>query len=121
MEVVEGVGARLKHLRESRGMKQTFAAAQIGVTQSTLSAYENGYRSPPLSLMQRLAALYDTTVESILQGTPMRDRGPVELSDLVTDANLTFLGLELTEEEKKTLHKTLLEMYWEAKARKNPS
>lgn len=116
MEAIEGVGDRLKQLRENLGMKQRFAAEKMGVTQPTLSAYENGYRPPNLQVLQKMAELYRVSVEEILQGSKRTlPKHPVELSDLVTDANLTFLGMPLNEPDKKVLHQTLLDIYWQAK------
>jgi transcriptional regulator with XRE-family HTH domain len=112
------LGERLRELREGCGMNQSTAAAELGITQPTLSAYENDHRLPNIRQVRKFANLYGVSVEEIIRGEDTQE--PVELNDLVsrTGGNLAFLGAVLTEDEKRLLHKTLLEIYLSAKRNK---
>lgn len=50
--------ARLKQLRNQRGLTQTEVAAAIGVTRSVVSLYENEMRQPSPEIIIALARLY---------------------------------------------------------------
>ena len=49
--------ARLKQLRNQRGLTQTEVAAAIGVTRSVVSLYENEMRQPSPEIIVALARL----------------------------------------------------------------
>lgn len=57
------IGKRLVSLRGDRTQKQV--ADAVGVTISALSMYEQGNRMPRDEIKIRLAAYYNTTIESI--------------------------------------------------------
>lgn len=57
---------RLKDLREDNDYTQTFIAEYLGVNQNTYSQYECEKREIPISLLIKLAKLYDTSVDYIL-------------------------------------------------------
>jgi transcriptional regulator with XRE-family HTH domain len=45
----------LKELREEKGMSQTELANIVGLKQTTISQYENGSRSPKMSVAKKLS------------------------------------------------------------------
>lgn len=54
------------NLRELRGIRtRTGVARETGIAYSTLQSYEEGRRTPPGSVMQRLADYYGVSIESI--------------------------------------------------------
>ncbi len=55
---LDQVGARLRRIREWRGLKLTEAAEGVNVSKSTLSRLENGQRRAGLELLLPLARLY---------------------------------------------------------------
>ena len=55
------VGKRLEQLRKSRGMSQRELAALLGVTNYTVSAYENDRSEPADEIKVRLARLFGVT------------------------------------------------------------
>ena len=59
--------ARLKQLRNQRGLTQTEVAA-IGVTRSVVSLYENEMRQPSPEIIIALARLYGVTTDYLLCG-----------------------------------------------------
>ena len=58
--------ARLKQLRNQRGLTQTEVAAAIGVTRSVV--YENEMRQPSPEIIIALARLYGVTTDYLLCG-----------------------------------------------------
>ena len=60
---------RLRDLREDRDMTQTALAVQLHIKQNTYSQYENGQRQLPIDLLIRLAILFGTSVDYILELT----------------------------------------------------
>lgn len=61
------VGERLRISRESAGLTQADAAAQIDVARTTLVAIEKGQRRVRMNEIQQLARLYGTTVNALLR------------------------------------------------------
>ena len=55
-------GARLRHLRESRGLGLRDAADRCGMSASHLSAIERGSANPSVAALQRITRAYDTTL-----------------------------------------------------------
>src|SRR6476659_6073945 len=60
---LEAVGPRLRRVREQRGLTLTMAAAQAGLSKSTLSRLENGQRRPSLELLLPLAQVYRVPID----------------------------------------------------------
>lgn len=60
---------RLKDLREDNDYTQAFIAELLGVRQNTYSQYECEKREIPISMLIKLAKLYGTSVDYILELT----------------------------------------------------
>lgn len=56
---------KLRELREKAGYKQIEIAEKVGLSLSTYSAYEIGYRTIPTDVAEKLAKIYGMTVEDI--------------------------------------------------------
>lgn len=56
---------KLKELRLSRSLTQEQAAQKLGVSSQTVSKWERGLLSPDISLLPKIAELYDCTIDSI--------------------------------------------------------
>lgn len=67
-------GAYLAALRKARGMTQQEAADQLGVSNKTVSKWENGAGLPDITLLPALAELYGVTADDILAGETLRGR-----------------------------------------------
>lgn len=63
---------RLRDLREDHDLSQSNIAAYLHVRQNTYSQYETGQRQIPIELLIRLAALYDTSTDYLLDLTDER-------------------------------------------------
>lgn len=77
---VATVGARIRHVRQARGMTLAELGSAVGKAPSQLSLVENGRREPRLSLLQSLAGALDTTVEELLRPEPPSRRAALELT-----------------------------------------
>ena len=64
------VAQTMAELRKGKGISQKEAAALIGVSQATYSAYERGRNEPPLEMIVRLSYLFGCPVDWLIQ----RDR-----------------------------------------------
>ena len=56
---------RLRTLREARGWSQGALAERLEVSRQTVNALETGKYDPSLPLAFRIAALFETRIESI--------------------------------------------------------
>ena len=61
------IGKRLRTIREARGLRQDYAAAEIQVARTTLVAIEQGKRRVRRDEIQRLAKVYGTSVNAVLR------------------------------------------------------
>ena len=62
----------VRRLRTSKKMTLAVMAERLGVTTSTISAYENGTRTPSLVALVKIARLFNVTTDSLL-GLSCRD------------------------------------------------
>lgn len=60
---------RLRDLREDHDMTQQAVADYLGMKQAQYSRYERGIRDVPTDILIRLAQLYGTSVDYILELT----------------------------------------------------
>lgn len=60
------IGERIKSLREERKITQQELARYLGVSQKTISNYENGERSPDPNTLRKIADYFDVTVDYLL-------------------------------------------------------
>ena len=58
-------GAKLKHLRNERGLTQKDLARMLEITQSHLSRFENGHIHPRTELLERWCAFFGITVQEL--------------------------------------------------------
>ena len=60
------VAERIKHLREHKGMTQADLAKQLGITRSSVNAWEMELSAPTAQYLIALAQLFHTTTDDIL-------------------------------------------------------
>jgi transcriptional regulator with XRE-family HTH domain len=56
------LGTAIKLIRTSSGLKQKDIATKLGVTPNYISLVENGSREPSISLLKKLATIFDVPV-----------------------------------------------------------
>ena len=62
----------LRLLRKQSRMSQFMLADKLGVSQRTISHYENGYSEPSLQILCRIARIFRVTVDELL-GFALKD------------------------------------------------
>lgn len=60
----------IKKLRLERNLTQQQLAKELGMTSSTISAYESGVRSPSIDNLCKLAAFFSTSVDYMIGYIP---------------------------------------------------
>lgn len=60
------LGKRIKKLRKKYKLTQTELANQVGVTKSTIAAYENDSRLPSYEVLIKMADVFKVTIDSLL-------------------------------------------------------
>ena len=60
------LGKRIKDLRNSYRLTQTELAVKVGVTKSTIAAYENDSRAPSYDVLLNLARVLHVTTDTLL-------------------------------------------------------
>ena len=63
---------QLKELRAARGMTQETVAEELGVSSQTVSKWERGLLSPDISLLPKIAILYQCSIDSLFQMNAVR-------------------------------------------------
>ena len=63
------LGQKIKDLRNSYHLTQTELAVKIGVTKSTVAAYENDSRQPSYDVLIKLAKTFHVTTDTLLLDT----------------------------------------------------
>lgn len=64
----------IKELREERGWTQFDLAVKLGVTPTTISAWERGMYEPRASQLRALAGLFEVPMDQIDTWTPVEGK-----------------------------------------------
>ena len=62
------ISEKLKQLRKMKNLKQDQVAELVGISQRAISQYEVGTRKPSREVLQKLAELYEVSVDYLLTG-----------------------------------------------------
>lgn len=65
---MQKIGKFLAELRKDKSLTQEELGETIGVTNKTVSRWENGNYLPPVEILQMLSNLYDVSINEILSG-----------------------------------------------------
>ena len=65
---MQKIGAFLAELRKEKNLTQDELGEQIGVTNKTVSRWENGNYLPPVEMLQILSKFYNVSINEILNG-----------------------------------------------------
>ena len=68
------IGAFLASLRHERGLTQEALGQKLGVTNKTVSRWENGNYLPDVEMLQRLGVEYGVSIEEILCGRRLSEQ-----------------------------------------------
>lgn len=100
------IGERIKELRKSKKMSQSELGKFIGVSQTTVTAWENGRAEPSSSYVAKLATFFNVSTDYLLG----RDRKEDDLktADLADDDTIfTFEGKPIPEQDLEYMKRLL--------------
>lgn len=78
---MQKVGTFLSELRKERNLTQDELGEQIGVTNKTVSRWENDNYLPPVEMLQILSKLFDVSINEILNGERINDSDYKNISE----------------------------------------
>ncbi|KXZ40047.1 Helix-turn-helix [Alkalithermobacter thermoalcaliphilus JW-YL-7 = DSM 7308] len=127
---------RMKELRKEKNLTLDKLADMSNTTKATLSRYENGLRVPNIEFIQKLANIFNVSVDYLLgksdikkqeelsniEPTPdyphkITARDKKQYLDYIKAVNEAFfMNDEASEEDKKAILETMNEIFWMAKA-----
>lgn len=70
---MQKIGTFLAELRKEKNLTQDELGEQIGVTNKTVSRWENGNYLPPVEFLQILSKLYDVSLNELLSGERLNE------------------------------------------------
>ncbi len=102
------VGAFMKRLRNEKQLTQEQVAEMFGVTNRSVSRWENGVNMPDFDVVIEMANYYDVSIEEILDGERRK-----EMVDKETERTLLKVA-DYTNEEKVKFSRRLCAMFFVA-------
>ena len=78
---MQKIGVFLAELRKEKNLTQDELGEQIGVTNKTVSRWENGNYLPPVETLQILSKFYDVSINEILNGERINDSDYKNISE----------------------------------------
>ncbi|MFS9225601.1 helix-turn-helix transcriptional regulator [Streptococcus parasanguinis] len=101
---------RLKNLRKQAGFTQVDVANKLGISQQAYASWERGSKKPTQDNLVKIAQILNVSVDYLVGNL-------YETSDELDDIELLFRmnSKGLTDEEKKTFKKELIEFMEERK------
>lgn len=101
------IGKFLKELRKQNNMTQEQLGEKIGVTNKTISKWENGNYMPPIEKLKILSDIYQVSINEILSGEKLNQ----ENYKGAAEENIT-LTLEKIQTEEKRFENNMLILMW---------
>ena len=67
------LGKRIKEIRKKRGLSQQKVAMDMNISREALSYYENGKRSPDISMLIALSDYFNVSIDYLIRGCEFDD------------------------------------------------
>jgi transcriptional regulator with XRE-family HTH domain len=99
------LGKRIQELRKQIGLTQAQLAAKIEISHTQLTRYESKNIQPPADVLQRLAGVFDVSIDYLVNGNKS-DKVEQTLKDAELIKQFKQLD-QLPEDEKKSILKVL--------------
>lgn len=99
------LGNRIYELRKDKGLSQKELGEMVGVTNKSVSKWENGTTIPKTDTLVKLANIFEISPQELLQG---KTENKLTLSQLSSQANEMFLQEELDKRDKEILKAKLV-------------
>ncbi len=96
---LQKVGKFLSELRKEKGLTQEQLGVQLGVTNKTVSRWENGNYLPPVELLQMLSELYGLTINEIISAQRLdfdeyQAKAEENIKSVLSSGNYSFSARE---------------------------
>lgn len=89
------LGKRLKEARTAARYTQMEAAKLLGISNGTLSGYERNYRDPDTEILDKMADLYDVSVEWLMGRSDISN--PVSATPIFTEKEKSDMAKRIEE------------------------
>lgn len=112
---------RLKERREQLGLFQIDVAERLDVNSSVISNYEHAYRDPSTVMLNKIAKLYNVSVDYLLGNTNIVDPYPFEATLSLNERAVSSWYPETPEKREKNMRNfsSMLEQYVEENSENN--
>lgn len=106
------LGQRIKDLRKQKHISQTELGKFVGVSQTTVTAWENGRAEPSSAFLSKLADLFNVTTDYLL-GRPEKGNNNLTDEDLeeALDRAHSFSGKPLSDHDRKVAKDVLRSLF----------
>lgn len=91
------IGAFIAQLRREKGLTQQQLGDLLGVTNKTVSRWENGNYLPPVEMLQELSKLYAVSINEILCGERIKEEEYQEKAEETLTSILASSSFSLKE------------------------
>lgn len=96
MDVNQFVGSKIREYRIKKGMNQTELGKKLGVTQNTISGYENGTWEVGYDTLFKLAEIFEISIDDLFPATKRNDNKVLDrISEVADVSDLTYEDMEL--------------------------
>lgn len=95
------IGAFIAMNRKKKGYTQEQLAEKLGVTNKTISRWENGHYMPDLSLLEPLSKELDITLNELLAGKEIVKEEAMEYSEQNLIQTIDYTGNKIKNEHKR--------------------
>lgn len=99
------IGQTIRDLRKEKRVSQTELAKIVGVSQTTVTAWETGKAEPSSSAVSNLADYFNVTTDYLLGRPEKKEKQNVELTD--DDIIMTYQGKELSDEDREIIKRLM--------------
>ena len=96
---------QIRKLRISKKYTLAIMAERLGVTTSSIAAYENGSRNPSFDILIKIARMFNVTIDNLLGYS---DKDLIDISDLTPDQRNNVEKIILT---YKKFNSLIVEMF----------
>jgi|WetSurMetagenome_2_1015567.scaffolds.fasta_scaffold1072923_1 transcriptional regulator with XRE-family HTH domain len=99
------IAANIKKLREEKNLIQKQVASELGIGYSNYNKMENGSREPSVAELQKLAKLYNITVDQLLNPDDTTPK-EIQIEDKILSERIRLIE-KLEEEDKQAIYRII--------------
>jgi len=99
------IAANIRKLREERDFTQKQIAAELSIGYSNYNKMENGFREPSVEELQKLAKLYDITVDELINPEDITPK-EVVIQDKTVTEKIQLIS-QLNEDDKNAVYRII--------------